>query len=100
MVLTVFYDEGCAFCRRCRDWLQAQPTFVPLHLTPSPESRPGELVVQADDGRVWTGPAAFTMCLWATKRYRSLSYSLTGPAAEAFFRTISANRRRLAAMLG
>ena len=100
MRLTVFYDEGCAFCCRCRDWLRAQPTFVPVELVGGAPPRPGELVVQADDGRVWTGLAAFTMCPWATKRYRSLSYTVTGPAAEAFFRNVSAHRERLAAMLG
>ena len=97
--LTVVYDAGCAFCRRCRDWLAAQPTHVPLRFEAA-GGRPGELVVVADDGRAWTGPAAFVMCLWATTAYRPVSYRLRGRAGEAFFRAVSAERHALGAMLG
>jgi predicted DCC family thiol-disulfide oxidoreductase YuxK len=30
--LTVLYDERCAFCRRCRDWLADQPVLVEMEL--------------------------------------------------------------------
>jgi hypothetical protein len=59
-----------------------------------------QLVVVADDGRVWAGTSAFLLCLWALRDWREWSFRLSGPAfaplAESFFRFISAERRRLA----
>lgn len=108
--LTVFYDAGCALCCRCRDWLEGQPTQVPLRfqaadaelarrLLPQIPWLGTELVVVDDDGATWIGSAAFVVCLWATVRYRSWSWRLAGPRwaplAEGFFHLVSANRGRL-----
>ena len=111
--LTVLYDSSCALCLRCRDWLGTQASFVRLELVAcdSEEARArfgvlpwlgDQLVVVADDGRVWAGSAAFLVCLWALVEWREWSYRLSGPAfaplAERFFRMISAERRRVAAL--
>jgi predicted DCC family thiol-disulfide oxidoreductase YuxK len=88
--LTVLYDGGCALCRRCRDWLSGQATYLPLELldagSPAVRARYGgiadlgaELVVLSDAGHVWVGPPAFVMCLWATRDWREWSYRLSGP---------------------
>ena len=57
-----------------------------------------ELVVVDDRGRVWVGPAAFLMCLWATARYRSWAFRLSRPGwsryAERFFVHVSKRRGR------
>ncbi|QXC63014.1 DUF393 domain-containing protein [Aquihabitans sp. G128] len=113
--LTVFYDRGCALCRRSRAWLEAQPTWLPLTfvaadadearaLLPDLPWLGTELVVVGDDGSSWIGPAAFVTCLWATVRYRAWSRRLASPAlaplAERFFVAVSANRSTLAAALG
>lgn len=105
--ITVFYDAGCALCRRCRAWLETQRTWVPIHFaaasaTEAQELLPDvpwlgtELVVIGDDGATWVGSAAFLTCLWATVRYRSWSRRLSGPAfaplAERFFHLVSDNR--------
>jgi hypothetical protein len=62
-----------------------------------------ELVVVADTGAVWVGPAAFLTCLWALVEWRDWSYRLSGPAfaplAERFFRALSSRRKGLAAFL-
>lgn len=107
--LTVLYDERCAFCLRCRDWLLGQPCLVEVQLlpagAPAVRERYGalpvlgdELVVFDDRGRGWVGGAAFLMCLWATARYRSWSYRLArprfAPHAERFFRFVSSRRDR------
>lgn len=112
--LTVLYDEGCAVCLRCRDWLLTQPCLVPVELLPAGfdvvKERYGalpwlgyELVVVDEKDRVWIGPSAFLMCLWATARYRSWSYRLAGPTlaplAERFFRMVSKRRDRWSARL-
>jgi len=113
--LTVLYDERCAFCLRCRDWLATQPCLVEVDLLASgseeAHERFGEvewlgqeLVVVDDDGDVWSGPAAFLMCLWATVRYRGWAYRFAQPGwsghAERFFIEVSKRRDRWGAWLG
>lgn len=105
--LTVLFDMTCAVCRRCRNWLAAQPAYVELELlaADSPEAdarygnlpwRGSELVVADDAGHVWVGPAAFLMCLWALRDWRQWSYRLSSPAlaplAERFFIALSKHR--------
>ena len=105
--LTVLYDERCAFCRRCRDWLLAQPCLVEVELLPAgsaeAHARYGalpwlgkELVAVDDQGHAWVGPAAVLTCLWATVRYRSWAYRLSSPRlapwAERFFMWVSRRR--------
>jgi predicted DCC family thiol-disulfide oxidoreductase YuxK len=112
--LTVLYDERCAFCLRCRDWLAAQPCLVPVELlaSGSDEARSrydeipwlgSELVVVDDEGQVWVGPAAFLICLWATARYRAAAYFFAQPRwsgqAERFFMHVSKRRDKWASWL-
>ena len=107
--LTVLYDERCAFCLRCRDWLLGQPCLVDVELLPAgsavAKQRYGsfpmlgdELVVFDDLGRGWVGAAAFLVCLWATARYRAWAYRFArphlAPHAERFFRFVSKRRDR------
>ena len=108
--LTVLYDERCAVCRRCRDWLATQPCLIDVELLPAgaPAVRERyaavapwlgkELVVVDDRGRTWIGPGAFLACLWATARYRAWSYRLAHralePFTERFFMFVSKRRRR------
>jgi predicted DCC family thiol-disulfide oxidoreductase YuxK len=109
--LTVLYDGTCALCVRCRDFLAASRTLVPLELlscqSPDARERFGsvpwlgeELVVISDEGDVWVGPAAFLVSMWALADYREWSYRLSGPAfaplAERFFVALSSRRRRIA----
>lgn len=108
--LTVVFDPGCALCRRCRDWMLRQDTYVPLTFlactATEARSRFGdlpwlgdELIVVSDAGEVWIGPAAFLTCLWALSEYRAWSYRLAAPAfaplAERFFLLLSDKRRAL-----
>jgi predicted DCC family thiol-disulfide oxidoreductase YuxK len=112
--LTVLFDERCAFCLRCRDWLAAQPCLVEVELLPagSAEARRryrglpwlgNELVVVDERGEAWIGPAAFLVCLWATVRYRPWSYLLSRPGfsgqTERLFMHVSKRRDRWGAWL-
>lgn len=112
--LTVLYDEHCAVCRRARDWLLTQPTFVPLELLAagSPAARRRfngvpwlgkELMAIDETGNVWVGPAAFITALWATRRYRAWSFRMSGqklaPLAESFFKMVSIRRHRWSSFL-
>ncbi len=112
--LTVLYDESCALCVRCRDWLLTQGAYIEMDLMScsSAEARERfgavpwlgeELVVVSDDGDVWVGAAAFLMCLWALVEWRPWSYRLSSPTfaplAERFFHALSSNRRMIASLL-
>ena len=113
MRLTVLYDEHCGLCRRAKDWLATQPMRIEMELlaagSPVTRSRFGaipwigqDLVVVSDDGRVWRDAPAFLMCLWATRRYRKFSRTLSGtafkPVAAAFFNTISKRRLEISSI--
>ena len=113
--LTVLYDERCAFCRRCRDWLLGQRCLIQVEILPAGSRYaverygqiPGfgsDLVAIDDQGRAWVGPAAFVACLWATVRYRPWAYQLAKPAfaphTERFFKFVSKRRDRFGAWFG
>jgi predicted DCC family thiol-disulfide oxidoreductase YuxK len=113
--LLVLYDEQCALCRRCHQWLEGQATHVPLHFLPAGGDVArrefgdvpwlgADLVVVDDHNNVWAGPAAFLMCLWATVDYRAWSYRLSGkalaPLAERFFHFVSSNRKAIGRVVG
>jgi predicted DCC family thiol-disulfide oxidoreductase YuxK len=115
MKLTVLFDASCALCVRCRDFLAASETFVPLEFvacqSADARQRYGaipwlgeELVVVNDHGEVWVGASAFLMCLWALRDYREWSYRLSGPLlaplAERFFVALSAERAKIARFVG
>jgi predicted DCC family thiol-disulfide oxidoreductase YuxK len=112
--LTVLFDASCPLCVRCARWLAHEPAYVPLTTlaASSTEARERygavpwlgeELVVVADDGAVWVGPAAFLVALWSLVAYREWSYRLSGDTlsrvAERFFVSLSSQRRMIAAFL-
>lgn len=115
--LHVLYDERCAFCLRCRDWLVKQPAFLQLEFIPRSapeivERFPGieridaadELVVISDTGAVYQGANALVMCLYALREYREWSQRLASPTLLPLARTaldlISTNRLSISRLLG
>ncbi len=112
--LIVLYDEHCAFCERCRGWLEVQPQRVPLRFlgcrSAEAASRFGglplgaELVVVDSGGRYWVGPPAFVMCLWALEAYEDLAYALAdgwlAPLGEPGFALLSRHRGLIGRLIG
>ena len=113
--LTVLFDEGCALCRRARDWLLTQPCYVEVEMLAAGSdeamkrygqipARGKELVVVDERGNTWIGPSAFLACMWATARWRAWSFRLARPSmqphAERFFRWVSSRRDRLGRWVG
>jgi predicted DCC family thiol-disulfide oxidoreductase YuxK len=115
--LTVLFDAGCGFCRRCRWWLERQPRYLEMEFVPAGSSEaarrfpglepPGdveELVVVDDEGGVYRNGEAFVMCLYALENYREWSELLAQPSllplARAAFEALSDHRRRLSRWLG
>ena len=93
--LTVLYDADCALCRTARAWLATRAQLVPLEFLPAGSTEVGrrypalladpgggplaDITVVADDGGVYTGDAAWLVCLWALDGYRGLAACLARP---------------------
>ena len=90
--LTIFYDPDCGLCTNFKRWLITQESYPALDFNPYNSEQASarlpiiadldpasEIVVMADDGRWWQGPAAWVTCLWALKRYRAWSFRLATP---------------------
>jgi len=106
--LTVLYDGSCGMCTGVQGWLEGQALLVACDLVPagSPEARRRfphldhaatleEVTVVADTGEVWTGDAAWVVCLWATVDHRALAQHLSGslrPLVRAAARTANGLR--------
>ena len=99
--LTLFYDARCGICSRFRKWMEGQPSYVRLEFLPYdsaealrrcprlPELKADEeIVVMADDGRLWQGAAAWVIALWALREYRAWSARLATPTGMALARQI------------
>lgn len=114
--LTVIYDGDCILCRRSVHWLERQQTHVGVSAVPAarPEIAatygevPGygdNMVVAANDGRVWVGPPdAYLVVMWAVRGTRILSYLLAAPGlkwlAGRAFQLVTGNRHVIGRMVG
>ncbi|WP_375256609.1 thiol-disulfide oxidoreductase DCC family protein [Streptomyces sp. PKU-EA00015] len=97
--LTVLYDANCPLCVHLRSWLLRQRQLVPLRAVPAgsveaqrryPELDHArtlrEITVIGDSGQIYTGQAAWVVCLWALAEYRSRAHWLATPAGAPFVR--------------
>ncbi|MEU1894854.1 thiol-disulfide oxidoreductase DCC family protein [Streptomyces pristinaespiralis] len=97
--LTVLYDADCSLCVHLRSWLLRQPKLVPLRFVAagSAAARRGypqldhartmrEITVIGDRGQVYTGQAAWIVCLWALAEHRPKAHWLATPAGAPFVR--------------
>lgn len=104
LTLTVWFDGDCGLCTRIAQWLDRQPTFVPLRCIAAqraagagcPIDLPSllaKVTVTASDGAVYRGTNAWIVVLWALRRYRSWSLRFATPRwrpfAERLFATIA-----------
>lgn len=114
--LTIFFDPHCGLCASFRLWLEAQPKrvtveFIGFDTAEAAKRFPGllelgadrDVVVLADDGRWWQGPAAWLTCLWTTFEYRAWSFRLASPALQPLVRKavhlLSENRLSLSRLI-
>jgi len=89
--ITVLYDSECAFCCRSRSWILAQVHriniyFIPINSEQVKSKFPelsanhlNELVVIADNGKVYYKEKAFVMCLYSLSEYYEWSFKLAEP---------------------
>ena len=88
----VFYDGACPFCRRIKDWLEAQPQRYPLRLVAREDPAvnrdfPGvrewfqwdQVVVVSSAGELWVGGPAWLTVLYALEDYWEWAFRLAAP---------------------
>ena len=114
--LYVLYDPKCELCRRLKDWILVQRSWIGLavleagsekarRLFPELESIAGkdDLAVISDEGAVYLNNRAWIMVLYAMVEYRDwaarLTHPLLAPMARQAFVTLSKNRHRLSSWL-
>ena len=114
--LTVFYDANCGVCTSFRRWVNGEPAYLVLEFLPYNCRRASEIcpdllkrgadrevIVMADDGRLWQGAEAWVTCLWALRRWRGWSKRLAKavllPFAEKLCKLVSSNRLTLSRLL-
>lgn len=115
--LYVLYDERCAICKRLKEWLLAQRSWIGLSMIPAGSARakamfPGldevaaasDLVVISDAGEVYLNNRAWLMCLYALTDYRDWAQRLASPLllplARQAFEMLSKNRQAISRWIG
>ena len=114
--LYVLYDPRCELCRRLKDWLLVQRSWVGLCMLPAGSDKAkkmfpaleeiageNDLVVISDEGQVYLNDRAWIMALFALEEYRDwacrLAHPLLMPLARQAFAAVSRNRHALSRWL-
>jgi predicted DCC family thiol-disulfide oxidoreductase YuxK len=110
--LYVLYDPKCEICRRLKDWILVQRSWIGIavleagsekarRLFPELEqiTTKDDLAVISDEGAVYLNNHAWIMVLYAMVEYRDwaarLTHPLLAPLARQAFAALSKNRHRL-----
>lgn len=110
--LYVLYDERCTLCKRLKEWLLVQRSWIGLSMIPAGSARAkamfpalesiagsNDLVVVSDAGEVYLNNHAWIMCLYALTEYRDWALRLASPLllplARQAFETLSKNRQTI-----
>lgn len=111
--LRVFFDEDCPLCLRVADSFSKEECYVPMEMLPmrasitkeefrhlAPYIESGRFVAQDDGGAIYFDTKARLMMLYATKRFRSLSFECSAPGVSGLvdfiFENISKRRGSIA----
>jgi predicted DCC family thiol-disulfide oxidoreductase YuxK len=115
--LYVLYDPRCELCRRLKDWMLAQRSWLELSVIAAGSEIarrmfPGlervasahDLAVISDEGQVYLNERAWIMAMYALEDYRAwacrLAHPLLLPLARQAFAAISRNRYTFSRWLG
>jgi predicted DCC family thiol-disulfide oxidoreductase YuxK len=114
--LYVLYDPKCEICRRLKDWILVQRSWIGIavleagsekarRLFPELEliASKDDLAVISDEGAVYLNNHAWIMVLYAMVEYRDwaarLTHPLLAPLARQAFAALSKNRHWLSNLL-
>lgn len=115
--LYVLYDERCELCKRLKEWLLVQRSWIGLSMIPAGSARAkamfpalesisgsNDLIVVSDAGEVYLNNHAWIMCLYALTEYRDWALRLASPPllplARQAFETLSKNRQAISRWMG
>ena len=114
--LYVLYDPKCEICRRLKEWILVQRSWIGIavleagsekarRLFPELEqiASKDDLAVISDEGAVYLNDRAWIMVLYAMVEYRDwaarLAHPLLMPLVRQAFAALSSNRHRLSSWL-
>ncbi len=114
--LYVLYDPKCEICRRLKDWILVQRSWISIavleagsekarRLFPELEqiATRDDLAVISDEGAVYLNNHAWIMVLYAMVEYRDwaarLTHPILAPLARQAFAALSKSRHRLSSWL-
>lgn len=114
--LYVLYDPRCELCRRLKDWLLVQRSWLGLSMVPAGSEKAkkmfpeldqiatcNDLAVVSDEGQVYLNDRAWIMVMYALEEYRDwasrLAHPLLMPLARQAFSALSRNRRLISGWL-
>ena len=114
--LYVLYDPKCELCRRLKDWILVQRSWIGIAVLEAgsekarrlfPEldqiATKDDLAVISDEGAVYLNNHAWIMVLYAMVDYRDwatrLTHPLLAPLARQAFAALSKNRHRISSLL-
>ena len=114
--LYVLYDPKCEICRRLRDWILVQRSWIGIAVVAAGSDKSkrlfseldqiagqDDLVVISDEGAVYLNDHAWIMVLYAMVEYRDwagrLTHPLLMPLARQAFAALSKNRHTLSRWL-
>src|SRR5271163_5320585 len=114
--LYVFYDPNCELCRRLKDWIGNQRSWIALEAIPAGSEKArrmfpeleqvagrNDLAVVSDEGSVYLNDRAWIMVLYALEEYRDwaarLTHPLLMPLARQAYAALSRNRQSLSRWL-
>ena len=114
--LYVLYDPKCEICRRLKDWILVQRSWIGIavleagsekarRLFPELEhiATQDDLAVISDEGAVYLNNHAWIMVLYAMVEYRDwaarLTHPMLAPLARQAFAALCKNRHRLSSWL-
>lgn len=110
--LYVLYDPKCEICRRLKDWILVQRSWIGIAVLEAGSEKAGrlfpeleqiatseDLVVISDEGSVYLNDRAWIMVLYAMVEYcewaARLTHPLLLPLARQAFAALSKNRHTL-----
>jgi predicted DCC family thiol-disulfide oxidoreductase YuxK len=114
--LYVLYDPKCGICRRLKDWILIQRSWIGIAVLEAGSEKArrlfpeleqiaiqDDLAVISDEGAVYLNNHAWIMVLYAMVEYRDwaarLTHPILAPLARQAFAALSKNRHRLSSWL-
>lgn len=115
--ITILYDSECGMCVRLKEWVLAQPAYLSIEAIPMQSKecherypdledriQAGQFLCIDNNGAVYVDAEARILCLWALKKYRSISFTVARTPMRSLLtmlmEKISRNRHAISDLIG